>query len=135
MAMIICPGCKKSISNRGRECPNCGREIDVDTVSKSDETADEFDGIKYLKEQEENSRIVRGTVFGIVAFVCSIIEMFASRAVGICMGMVAIVCGIVCFVLKGKLKGFAIAAIVIAILGIVVLKIADLRPELFLPTY
>lgn len=132
MAMIICPGCRKSISNQGRECPNCGREIDVSNSGNGEaESAEEFDGIKYLKEQEENAKIVRGTVFGIVAFICSIIELFVSRAVGITMGVIAIVCAVVCLGLRGRLKGFAIAAMVIAVVGIVVLKLYDLKPELF----
>lgn len=136
MAMIICPGCRKSISNQGRECPNCGREITTDTGNvESSETAEEFDGIKYLKEQEENAKIVRGTVFGIAAFVCSIIAIFAPRAVGLCMSVAAAGCAIPCFVLKGRLKGFAIAAIVLAIIVIVVFKLEDLRPELFLNLY
>lgn len=132
MAMIICPGCKKSISNQGRECPNCGREIEINDGSNGgSESEEEFDGIKYLKEQEENANIVSGTIFGIVAFICSVIGLFVSRAVGITMGVIAIVCAIICFGLRGRFKGFAIAAIVIAIIGIVVLKLYDLKPELF----
>ncbi len=131
MAMIICPGCRKSISNQGRECPNCGREIDTDNGNGNAESAEEFDGIKYLKEQEENAKIVRGTVFGIAAFICSIIELFVSRAVGITMGVLAVVFAVVCICLKGRLKGFAIAAMVIAIIGIIILKMYDLKPELF----
>ena len=60
MAMTICPGCRKSISNQGRECPNCGRGIDVSSSGNGEaESAEEFDGIRYLKEQEENAKIVK----------------------------------------------------------------------------
>ncbi len=145
--MAFCGNCGNEIPDGMKFCSNCGNKIAQSEQAKgfSTENADEvntkhdadnaiyvrkpginrqstrimnIDGSGQLKGKEENSKKWLWAGIGISALIVSIIGIINhSTWISMFLSVAALVAGIVCIVKSNKLRGFAIAAIVVAVLN------------------
>ena len=104
--MAYCSNCGKEIADGVRYCPECGA-----VVSRQVNTE--------LPEKNEMKIGRPGPLPGIIALVLGFFSFgVQSRGIAVCMSLAALVIGIYSLVKKVKLRGFAIAAIVFAVLNL-----------------
>ncbi len=133
--MAYCEKCGTAIPDNTNFCPNCGSEVvkktQIDYVNQEPETITVENPV--VVEPIEQPIVETASVaqhpenktmapwLGLGAFLLSIIAIFTGNAtVTIVLSVVAFVLAIVALVKKGRLKGFPIAAIVIASLCVII---------------
>ena len=105
--MAYCSNCGKEIADGVRYCPECGavaaRQVNTELPEKN---------------QKKSGR--PGPLSGIAALVLGFFSFgVQSRGIAVCLSLAALVIGIYSLVKKVKLRGFAIAAIVFAVLNLI----------------
>ena len=105
--MAYCSNCGKEIADGVRYCPECGAVVTRQVNTELPE-----------KNQKKNSR--PGPLSGIIALVLGFFSFGTqSRGIAVCMSLAAFGIGIYSLVKKVKLRGFAITAIVFAVLNLI----------------
>lgn len=106
--MAYCSNCGKEIADGVRYCPECGAVVTRPVNTE-------------LPEKNEMKISRPGPLPGIIALVLGFFSFgVQSRGTAVCMSLAALVIGIYSLVKKVKLRGFAIAAIVFAVLNLMV---------------
>ena len=130
--MAFCTQCGAPLPENGKFCPNCGAHTEAELpaeVSAADAAPIELTAPvpaasdpqplamqvpESLPPEEKTSRKI-GTLFTFASFVLAIMSLLSgSLFLSIVFSVAAIVCGVFAFVNKGRLKGFVIAAFLIA---------------------
>ena len=105
--MAYCSNCGKEITDGVRYCPDCGAPVSQQRNLE-------------LPEKNQKNYGRPGPLPGIIALVLGFFSFgIQSRGIAVLMSLAALVIGIYSLVRKGKLRGFAIAAIVLAVLNFV----------------
>ena len=104
--MAYCSNCGKEIADGVRYCPECGavaaRQVNTELPEKN---------------QKKSGR--PGPLSGIAALVLGFFSFgVQSRGIAVCMSLAALIIGIYSLVKRVKLRGFAIAAIVFAVISL-----------------
>ena len=104
--MAYCSNCGKEIADGVRYCPECGavaaRQVNTELPEKN---------------QKKSGR--PGPLSGIAALVLGFFSFgVQSRGIAVCMSLAALIIGIYSLVKRVKLRGFAIVAIVFAVISL-----------------
>lgn len=70
MALIICPECKKQISDSASSCPNCGYQL----------TAEKVDAIKKVEQQNQKGCAIGCLSILAIFFIIFLIGLFSSES-------------------------------------------------------
>ena len=104
--MAYCSNCGKEIEDGVRYCPECGAVVTRQVNTELQE-----------KSQKKSSR--PGPFPGIMALILGFFSFgMQSRGTAVCMSLAALIIGIYSLVKRVKLRGFAIVAIVFAVVNL-----------------
>ena len=108
--MAYCSNCGKEIADGVRYCPECGAVVTQQVNTELPEKSQK-------KSQKKSGR--PGPFPGIMALVLGFFSFgIQSRGTAVCMSLAALVIGIYSLVKRVKLRGFAIVAIVFAVINL-----------------
>jgi len=111
--MAFCTNCGSEVAEGVKFCANCGTPIGVEMGKVEVESNNPIPAVKEKIIDENKKRL--SPIFGIIALILAIIAyLFHPSPLTIVFSIVAIGLSVFSFVKKGRLKGFAIAAVVIA---------------------
>lgn len=114
--MAFCPNCGKEIPTESKFCTACGTPAPETVQGVASETQKVTPSVQ--GNMPENSRKM-GPILGIIAMVLGGIGLFVHVTwPSVILSLTALIFGIICLSKKSKLYGFAITAIVMAVLNL-----------------
>lgn len=119
MALISCPACKKTISDKAESCPNCGHPISPKEKKESTVNVLPLQNVNSM-EQNKNNGV--GTAGFIVSLIGAVLFWFPVLGVILLLvGFLLSLSGLIVGLSSERNKGLSIAGLIVSILFIVII--------------